>query len=194
MGTVEHASVVRPCRGERVSGDAAFVAERDGSIFFAIIDALGHGPRAHETATRMVAYLRDAASQEVVELLLKLDAHVRGSVGAGAGLCHVDLETGSLRYAGIGNTVIRRFGSNDTKLVSQGGIIGGHMRTPQEQTLTLQNGDLLLFHTDGVSERFGTSDYPEILGHDVRVVAGRIVKNFGKDHDDAGCIVAKYRA
>ena len=194
MATLEHASVVRPRLGERVSGDATFVAEGEGAVFFAIIDALGHGANAHETASRMVEHLRDARSPAVVELLVKLDGHVRGSVGAGAGLCHVDLETGVARYAGIGNTVIRRFGSDDTKLVSQGGIIGGNMRTPREQKLTLQDGDFLVFHTDGVSERFGDSGRPESLGLDVRAVAGQIVKRFGKDWDDAGCIVARYRA
>ncbi len=194
MGTLEHASLVRPFKGERVSGDAALVLEGDAGVLLAMIDALGHGPRAHATASRIVDYLREAASPAVTELLLKLDAHVRGSVGAAAGLGHVDLRTGLLRYAGIGNTVIRRFGSNDTRLVSRGGIVGGNMRAPHEQTLTLQAGDVLVLHTDGVSERFGSGDHPEILGHDVGVAAEQIMKRFGKDHDDAGCIVARYRA
>jgi serine phosphatase RsbU (regulator of sigma subunit) len=129
-----------------------------------------------------------------VELLLKLDGQLRGSVGAAAGIAHVDLPSGRLHYSGIGNTVIRRFGSIETRLVSRGGVLGSQMRTPKEETLTLRGGDVVLMYTDGISDRVSSVTYPEILGHGIDVVAGHVVRNFGKTHDDAGCIALRYRA
>ena len=43
MRSVTQASVVRPCFGERVSGDATLVIEREGGVFLAIVDALNTG-------------------------------------------------------------------------------------------------------------------------------------------------------
>ena len=47
---VDCAFFIRPCRGERVSGDLIVVEERGDHVFLALIDALGHGPSAHAIA------------------------------------------------------------------------------------------------------------------------------------------------
>jgi serine phosphatase RsbU (regulator of sigma subunit) len=186
--------MIRPCKGERRSGDATLVAERVDGYLCAIVDGLGHGFRAHAAAVRAVDFLRDADSANLISLLEKLDVELRGTVGAAVGIAHVDVETGSLRYSGIGNTVIRRFGSDETRLVSRGGVIGGQMRTPKEESMTLQSGDVVLMYSDGVSDRVDAETYREILGHGIDVVAGQVVRRFGKDHDDAGCVALRYRA
>lgn len=185
--------MIRPCRGERRSGDAALVAEVDGGYMCAIVDGLGHGLRAHDAALRATEFLRSTASADVTKVLERLDAELRTSVGAAVGLAHIELESGLLRYAGVGNTVVRRFGSDETRLVSRGGVVGAQMRSPKEESLTLQGGDVVLMYTDGVSDRVSGETYREILGHGIDVVAGQVVKQFGKDHDDVGCIALRYR-
>jgi len=186
---------VRPCFGEARSGDAIFYQDLEaGGVFAAVIDALGHGPRAHETAQRAIAFLRGAAAPEVAVVMCQLDAHLKGSVGAAAGLCFVDPATGAVRYAGVGNTVIRRFGSSDTRLVSRDGLLGNLRGKPREETMTLREGDVVLLYTDGVRAHFCATEYPELLGHATSTIAAQVVRRFGRQHDDAGCLALKYRA
>jgi serine phosphatase RsbU (regulator of sigma subunit) len=97
-------------------------------------------------------------------------------------------------YAGIGNTVIRRFGSAETRLVSQDGVLGQNMRTPHQQSLQLEPGDLVLLYTDGVSDRFSTDDYPALDYHSVEEVSRNVVQRFGKSHDDAACVAVRMRS
>lgn len=185
---------MRPCFGESCSGDAVFYRELESGVFAAVVDALGHGPRAHETAQLAIGYLQRAAGSDVLGVMEKLNGHLKGSLGVAAGLCFIDLPSGALRYAGVGNTVIRRFGSSDTRLISRDGVLGALRVHPREESMTLFDGDVLLLYTDGVRAHFVLSEYPQIFGHSARTIAAQVVRRFGRDRDDAGCLALKYRA
>lgn len=189
---IQHASLVRPCRGEWVSGDAAVIRPLEGGLFAAIVDVLGHGAEAHELARVIDAFLERNGCSDVSGLMTRLHEHVKGSRGAAVGLCSVECSSGLVSYVGTGNTVLRRFGSADTRLVSQDGVLGQNMRTPRRQTLQLEGGDLIVLYTDGVSDRFTADDYPGVYRHAPKEVVATLVKRFGKDHDDAGCIAVRY--
>jgi serine phosphatase RsbU (regulator of sigma subunit) len=191
---LEHASLIRPCRGEHLSGDAVVIRPLEQGLFVAIVDVLGHGPEAHELTHVIDAYLARYGTSDVSGLMTRLHQHLRGTRGAAVGLCAIDAATGRIDYAGIGNTAMRRFGTEETRLVSQDGVLGQNMRTPQPQTLQLDPGDLIVLYTDGVSDRFTSDDYPGVLRHGPKEVASNIVQRFGKDHDDAACIAVRYSA
>ena len=189
---LEHSSVIRPCLGERVSGDAVVIRPLEGGIFAAIVDVLGHGPEAHELALRIDAYLTRYASSDILGLMTRLHQHVQGTRGAAAGLCAIDAVEGRVVYAGTGNTVLRRFGKIDMRLVSYDGVLGQNMRTPKLQSLQLEKGDLVVLYTDGVQDRFTAEDYPSIFHHAPKDVVRTIIERFGKDYDDAACIAVRY--
>ena len=191
---LEHSSLIRPCRGETLSGDAVVICSLEQGLFLAIVDVLGHGPEAHELTHVIDAYLARYGTSDVSGLMTRLHQHLKGTRGAAVGLCAIDAVTGRTDYVGIGNTAMRRFGKTETRLVSQDGVLGQNMRTPRPQSLQLESGDLIVLYTDGVSDRFSLEDYPGVLRHPPREVAGNIVQRFGKDHDDAGCIVVRYTA
>jgi negative regulator of sigma-B (phosphoserine phosphatase) len=191
---LEHASLVRPCHGERLSGDAVVIRPLEQGLFVAIVDVLGHGPEAHELTHVIDAYLARYGSADVSGLMTRLHQHLKGTRGAAVGLCAIDAASGRIDYAGIGNTVMRRFGKVETRLVSQDGVLGQNMRTPVPQTLQLDPGDLIVLYTDGVSDRFTSNDYPGVLRHAPKEVASNIVQRFGKGHDDAACIAVRYSA
>jgi serine phosphatase RsbU (regulator of sigma subunit) len=191
---LEHSSLVRPCRGERVSGDAVVVRPLEEGLFVAIVDVLGHGPDAHRLALLIDAYLSRHASSDLAGLLTGLHQHVKGSRGAAVGLCAIDRTAGRISYVGAGNTVLRRLGRTDTRLVSHDGVLGQNMRTPQLQTLQLEPGDVILLYTDGVRDRFTSDDYPSIHHHAPKNVVRTIIERFGKDYDDAACIALRYGA
>lgn len=192
MHRLEYAKAVRPHLYEYVSGDTAVVRERDHIVLAAIADALGHGPEAHEVAVEIERFVTTHWNDSVVGLMDQLHNHLRGSRGAAAGLCLVDRRSGLLRYTGIGNTVIRRFGSSEARLLSRPGIVGGNRRTPSEEQMTLSPGDVVLLYTDGVKDRFGLHHYPQLLHHSAEFIAKTVIQRFGKDYDDAGCIAFKY--
>ena len=191
---LEHSSLVRPCRGEWQSGDTVVIRPLDQGLFVAIVDVLGHGPEAHELTHVIEAYLARYGSSGVSSLMTRLHQHLKGTRGAVAGLCAIDAATGRINYVGIGNTVMRRFGKTETRLVSQDGVLGQNMRTPLPQTLQLDSGDMVVLYTDGVSDRFTSDDYPSVLHHAPQEVASNIVQRFGKDYDDAACIAVRYSA
>jgi negative regulator of sigma-B (phosphoserine phosphatase) len=191
---LQHSSLVRPCQGEWQSGDTVVIQPLEHGLFVAIIDVLGHGPEAHELTHVIEAYLARYGTSDVSGLMTRLHQHLKGTRGAVAGLCAIDAATGRINYAGIGNTVLRRFGKAETRLVSQDGVLGQNMRTPLPQTLQLDPGDLIVLYTDGVSDRFTSDDYPGVLHHTPKEVASNIVQRFGKDHDDAACIAVRYSA
>ena len=191
---LEHSSLIRPCRGERLSGDAVVIRPLEQGLFVAIVDVLGHGHEAHELTHVIDAYLGRYGTSDVSGLMTRLHQHLRGTRGAAVGLCAIDAATGRVNYAGIGNTAMRRFGKAETRLVSQDGVLGQNMRTPRPQTLQLEPGDLIVLYTDGVSDRFTSEDYPGVLRHGPKEVASKIVQRFGKDHDDAACIAVRYSA
>jgi len=188
----EHDSMMRPCRGEFKSGDTTVIVEIETGRLVAIVDVLGHGPEASVVAEQAESYLKRFPSGDLSKLIARLHEHLRGTRGAAVGLCVIDESSGELEYVGTGNTTLRRFGSKETRLVSQDGILGQNMRTPRPQTLQLEAGDVVVLYTDGVKDRFSLDDYRGILHHDTESVARNIVSRFGKDHDDAACIAIRW--
>ncbi len=189
---VTYASMIRPCPGERVSGDAVVTKTLEHGLFVAIIDVLGHGAEAHEVALVIDTFLGRYGSSDIAGVMTRLHQQLKGTRGAAVGLCAIDYATFQLDYVGIGNTALRCFGNKETRFVSQHGVLGQNMRTPKSQTLLLQPGDTVVLYTDGVSDRFTSEDYPGVMRHPPQEVASKIVARFGKAHDDAACLAVRY--
>jgi len=124
--------------------------------------------------------------------MYRLHSELKGTIGAGAGLCVVDSVTRDLRYTGVGNTVLRTFGSQATRLISTDGIIGDRFRTPAVQSAPLNETGTVLLYTDGVSDRFDLAQYPQLIYHSASTIARKIVERFGKPYDDATCMAMRY--
>jgi serine phosphatase RsbU (regulator of sigma subunit) len=192
IGDLDVASFARPCLGERVSGDTVVMEQRDEILFLAIVDALGHGPQANAVAGRAERLLHNSWSSDVLDTMQRLHSALKGTIGAAAGLCVVDRLKRDLRYAAVGNTVLRTFGSQATRLISTDGIVGDRFRTPVVQAAQLNDSGTILMYTDGVSDRFDVEQYPQIIYHDAPVIARKIVSSFGKSYDDATCLALRY--
>ncbi len=182
----------RPCVSELVSGDVAVVDAKPDVVLVALVDVLGHGPDAHDVATRAETFLRQSWTRDVVEMLRRLHKELTGTRGAAAGIAVLDIARGEVRYAGVGNTVARKFGPTDKQLRSVDGTLGHVLRSPVEQVIRLTPEDVLVLYTDGVRTSFGVHDYPQIQYESARAIANNIVQRFGKLSDDATCVALRY--
>lgn len=187
----EYGVRVRPFLGERVAGDAGIVIEEPDDLFLAVVDVLGHGPEAHEVTKSITEFLNAQNRSDLCKTLIDLDKHLRGTRGAAVGLARVNRNSGHLRYAGIGNTVIRRIGREPCRLVSRDGTLGHIMRTPREEVLEIGTQDVVLLYTDGIQDHFDLDRYPAFERDSARAIAQNIVKLFGKPHDDATCVALR---
>ena len=190
----EWAAYGRPCLGERVSGDVALAVAVGRKFLVVLIDVLGHGAEANGLATEMSEYITQYPSAEPLDLMLNLHERFKGSRGSAAGLAVLDTMTGEIAFVGVGNPNFRVLGpSRSVTLPVLSGIIGGQIRTPIVHHTQLNPGELLVGCSDGVTENFQVSEYPQMFSHGTWTVARSIVHRFGKDYDDATCIVARRR-
>lgn len=176
---------------ELVNGDVAFINVDKGQIFVGIVDGAGHGPEARAIALASRDFLESNKDVELPGLMNRFDETLRGTRGGVAIIGKLDIEPLQFRYVGIGNIFLRKFGSSSKRAITQDGVIGYHIRTPHEKLIVLAGGDILVMHTDGISSQFDANDYPQILTDDARTIANNLISKFGKDNDDATCIVIR---
>jgi phosphoserine phosphatase RsbX len=182
----------RPLDNDVFCGDTGLFREFDDNVFLAVVDALGHGEEAQKVAEGCEAFLEKNYRLDLPEMMRGLHGHIKGSRGAVAGLCRLDLKTGELKYVGIGDTIARTIGSKNTHFISLSGVIGYTIPTPMEQAGNLHMGDVLLLHTDGIRAYSRPEEYPELPDDAPATITTRMIEQFGKEHDDALCMALKY--
>jgi len=194
VGKIEHSIAIRVYPGERHSGDTAIVRQlNDATILAAIVDVTGHGYEASKTATQIETLLTKCRLATADQIMHRLHDAIVATQGAAVGLCLIDTEQGKLEYVGTGNTIFRQYGEQNIRLVSRDGVVGLNMRTPHLQKLSLNNRDLILMCTDGISDRFRFDPGSGTQYAQTSVIVNKLIREFGKSHDDAGCIALRYR-
>lgn len=177
---------------ESECGDIGVIQEYDNQCFLALIDVLGHGSEARKIALSARKYLKNNYQKDITDIINGLHEHLKGTRGAVAAMCHLDIFTGELTYIGIGNITVRVFGTKPIRLIPKDGIIGYRMRKPQKHSIKLYPGDTILMHSDGIKEHFDLIDCVGLLRENAESIAVRILEYFWKKNDDASCIVLKY--
>lgn len=185
---VAGAARIRPHRAERVSGDAAVLRWVGDIVLAALVDALGHGRRAADISARAAAALEVATPQSAPEALKIVHEALQQTDGAAAGVVLVDPRDRSFRSAAVGNVRIRVLGSVDRRFEWAEGTLGAQYREPAERSGQLGD-NVLVMYSDGVSDRFEPDDDLAIIRSDPGAAARAIVDRFGKDYDDASCVV-----
>jgi Serine phosphatase RsbU, regulator of sigma subunit len=157
-----------------------------------VCDGLGHGPIAalaanSVTSEFIAAPLGDPAT--ILERLHQRTRHTRGSVVA---VAELDVADGVVRYAGIGNissTIVS--GGQRRAMVSLPGIVGQLRRDIREFTYPLVAGDLVIMHSDGLTDRWDLSAYPDLAGQAPVLIAATLLRDHAKRRDDASVVVAR---
>ena len=195
MGSVDCHLVLKPLTGLlEECGDTGVVVTGEASCFAALVDVLGHGPEARQSAIVAEAFLPGCAGADLTVSLKGLHEKLRRGRGAVATLLELDLAGGELLVAGVGNITTRVFGAEHTRVLPRDGIVGYSMSTPRVQRLRLRIGDVVLLYSDGIRESFELHDCPGLLAGSAKEIAERVMKAFRKQDDDASCLVLRYTA
>lgn len=189
---VETAFFIRPARGERVSGDEVLLERRGDLVLIGVVDGLGHGKPAHAAATEAKKYLRAHWTADPVENLRLLDEHLATTIGAAVSIGVLNIEERTLRYAAIGNTVLRLVGGATGRVPSVEGTVGANtQRRAREHHVRLGERETLLCYSDGMSDRFEVDDYPQMLYDRLTTVVATLVDRWGKAYDDVSCVALR---
>lgn len=184
----------RPISGEWVSGDSVVILEFEGFILMAIIDVSGHGAKAHELSISISDYIYKFPSKDLIALIKELHKILVGTLGAAIGLLLVDVQSSAFQYFGIGNTGANRSVGEPWKGISRDGILGQRLPGLYPQVGFLKNGDVLSMFSDGISDHAVNTFVKNNSHKSAQNIADNLVKELGKQHDDASCTIFKWFA
>jgi anti-sigma regulatory factor (Ser/Thr protein kinase) len=181
------ASFCKP--GETLNGDSYVITHPGpGKTLAAIIDGLGHGKEAHIASGIIKEQVILKSEQPLPELMNYLHQSARGTRGAVIGLAYIDTSRSLLQFSGIGNIegfIITRDGKKS--LISFGGILGHHIRSPRMFEYPFQAGDILCMYSDGITTRWNPDDI-NWKEHPQRI-AENLITNYSRTNDDATVLV-----
>ncbi len=185
---IEIGTAQRPARHQTVCGDALAVVRLNGTVVIALADGLGHGPEAREAAEAFCAWVEGRPVEDFHKLLRGATGTLAGTRGAAGAVTRIDETRGAMEFCGVGNIELRALSRERIAPICVEGIIGRPLRTIKSFDYPVYPGDLLVLHSDGISTRFDLARYHDGLVGDI---AGLILAEHGKDHDDATCVVIR---
>lgn len=178
--------------GEEVPGDGWLLRTAGDYRTILVVDGLGHGPdaaRAARAATDSFAKQPSVAPATLMQICHVALAPTRGAAGAAA---RVDPAKKQGSFAGIGNIACRVESSGERRqLVSHAGTLGHVMRRVQEFAFDFPTGALLILHSDGLTTRWSSADYPGLLTRHAGLIAGVLYRDHERGRDDVTVVVLK---
>jgi anti-sigma regulatory factor (Ser/Thr protein kinase) len=182
----------RPHPGEDKNGDAYFISARGRQTLLAVIDGLGHGPGAKQAADVAVDQLDDWLGEPLDEVLPALHNALRSTRGAVIGAAIIDRAAGRFHYSGVGNVMVRVYGAPEhTSPVSANGTLGARLGQLRVWTYPWTEGATLIMASDGVSASWDIESYPGLLQRTPQLLAGILMRDYGRNADDATVLVAR---
>lgn len=181
-----------PAPGEAECGDTWAVEEGAGGPAVLVADGLGHGPKAAEAAVAAEAAFRRHAALPVEQLIGELHLALRPTRGAAIAVAQGMAGGQVVRYAGIGNIAAVLHGSPQVrKMVSMPGTAGHEVRSIRAFEYPWPDGSLLVMHSDGIATRWDLAQYPGLSERHPSLVAGVLLRDFGRTRDDATVVVVR---
>lgn len=180
---------VRAKPGERECGDRVVVLDDEPTrVLVAVIDGLGHGPRAAQAATAAERFITAHSSLELAELFRRCDRAISDTRGVAMTVLKLDRERERLHHAAVGNVELCSLSEQRVRPVPKPGIVGGRVPRVHESSFDVVAGDLFVLFSDGISSRIELEPYRGLTAQHMAEV---IVCEHGKEHDDASCAVLR---
>ncbi len=178
---------------ETVSGDAWDVVGDGPCARVLMCDGLGHGVQARDASAFGVELSRRHPHAAPGDLLERLHAGLRSTRGAAGAAAQLDLGSGVVRFAGIGNIAATIVGAGGAtrSLVSHHGTLGHDVRRVQEFTYPWEAGAVLVMHSDGLTTHWLLDRYPGLTSREPALMAGVLYRDFARGRDDASVVVLR---
>jgi anti-sigma regulatory factor (Ser/Thr protein kinase) len=185
---------------ETVNGDSWATFERDGSMFFLLVDGLGHGTYAQEAASVAVElflrYVRSRPSGEALspaDIVTNLHGPMHATRGAAVAVVRVDPERRLATFCGVGNIsgVLSAPNGETRGMMSHNGTLGHRMPRVQEFDHAWQPGSLLILHSDGIHTSWKLENMPGLARQASATIAGAIYRDAWRGRDDATVMVVR---
>jgi serine phosphatase RsbU (regulator of sigma subunit) len=193
--------------GQTESGDQYVVEPVSNGLLVAVVDGLGHGPKAAKVAKKTVDILQThiapftngvasvARTVSVATLLKHCHEGLRGTRGVVMSLAYIDVRHNTMTWLGIGNVnallLTPKGGKNPARewLLVRGGVVGYHIPTLRPDTLPISPGDVLVFATDGLRSNFTEALF---LDGSPQEIADHVMARHRRGSDDALVLVVRY--
>ena len=186
------AGIGLPAPGERVSGDGWGSRAGDGRTMLLMADGLGHGPEAAEASDLAVELFQRGKPAEPAATLEDVHLNLRSTRGAAVAIVAIEPTLERLVFAGAGNITGRLIsGVSDRTLMSQPGTLGVQIRRLQDATYDWPEHAILVLFSDGIVSRWSLADALGLLQCEPMVIAGWIIRDHLRGHDDATVVVVR---
>lgn len=185
---VEWGIATRCRRGEVTSGDLAVVSLLPEGALVAGIDGLGHGREAARAARQAAEVVRQSPTQDLVALIERCHAALRGTRGAAVSLAFVSASESAMTWLGVGSVEGRMLSGDRSAMRPKGslalgrGVPGHELPAVRTATLDLRPGDVIVLATDGIEAGF--ADSLDVSGSS-QAISERILADHWKRPDDA---------
>lgn len=193
---VDWAVASRAKPGETLSGDLATVHADKNQCVLAVIDGLGHGPKAAAASEAMVGVVREHRHEPPERLLLLAHRSLAGTRGATATIAAIDVTLGHMTWLGVGNvngSLVRadsRARPRTHGVFLCRGVLGHQLPSLHHpEVLELRGGDCIVINTDGVQ---GDVTSAAQVQAPVDRIAHAILDNGAVPNDDALVLVVRY--
>jgi anti-sigma regulatory factor (Ser/Thr protein kinase) len=172
-------------------GDGWAGIEIDDDVALAVVDGLGHGPRASAAADAALdAFSADPG--DVDGFIARANRATRDTRGAAVAACRLRRRSGELDYVAVGNISARLCHAGQNRgLVSLGGTVGTQLNPPPVNVVTYPwpRGARLVLWTDGLTSQLDLRTDPDLMTHDPAVTAAVLHRNHTRRRDDATVVV-----
>jgi anti-sigma regulatory factor (Ser/Thr protein kinase) len=179
--------------GETACGDAWTQVREGDLVTIMLADGLGHGDDAAAAANAAVREVRTGLdAQSMAE---RLHGALRSTRGAAGAVARLNVRTGALDFAGIGNIAAAIVDGPESKsLASMPGTLGHRVERFRSFNHEVPPGALLVLHSDGCRSGWDLARYAGAQRRDPLVIASLLIRDFERGRDDVSVVVARTAA
>jgi anti-sigma regulatory factor (Ser/Thr protein kinase) len=178
--------------GQDICGDNWTVTSHDSRHTIVVADGLGHGPDAAKASTEATHIAEKYGTLRPKELVDLIHAGLRSTRGAAVAVSQIDVDRGTIAFAGAGNIAASVVSSDRVQhLVSVNGTAGQEVRRLHEYAYPWLKDSLLLMHSDGLGTRWNLASYPGLVARDPALVTAVLYRDHSRQTDDTTIVAVR---
>lgn len=191
---LEIAALAVPIAGEKACGDRVAWVQTPNRTVILAVDGLGHGMEAARAADEAVSIFEAHPTEAPAAILARIHDALKKTRGGAAAIAELRPLAGTLSYCGVGNISGSILSSTTSRnLVSHNGTLGHILTRIQEFKVDWPSDGILIMHSDGLQSRWDLSGYAGLLARSPGIIAGVLLRDFRRRHDDSSVVVVKGR-